>query len=89
MTKTVTLTIKLTDNTINNLSDGGSSEYDGCIFSYGKLTIEGNGTLNVNGKQETKKIANLYNYEGLKRVPIQEAQAGDIVLISETLLFLY
>ena len=46
------LTIVLADNTVNNLSDGGSSEYDGCIFSYGKLTIEGNGTLNVNGKQE-------------------------------------
>ena len=46
------LTIKLADNTTNNLSDGGSSEYDGCIFSYGKLTIEGNGILNVNGKQE-------------------------------------
>lgn len=46
------LTIKLADGTINNLSDGGSSEYDGCIFSYGKLTIEGNGILNVNGKQE-------------------------------------
>ena len=46
------LTIKLADNTTNNLSDGGSSEYDGSIFSYGKLTIEGNGTLNVNGKQE-------------------------------------
>ena len=44
--------IKLTDDTTNNLSDGGSSEYDGCIFSYGKLTIEGNGILNVNGKQE-------------------------------------
>ena len=46
------LTIVLADNTVNNLSDGGSSEYDGCIFSYGKLTIEGNGTLNVNGLQE-------------------------------------
>jgi len=46
------LTIQLADNTVNYLSDGGSSEYDGCIFSYGKLTIEGNGTLNVNGKQE-------------------------------------
>ena len=46
------LTIKLADNTVNTLSDGGSSEFDGCIFSYGKLTIEGNGTLNVNGKQE-------------------------------------
>ncbi len=46
------LTIKLAEGATNNLSDGGSSEYDGCIFSYGKLTIEGNGTLNVNGKQE-------------------------------------
>ena len=46
------LTIKLADKTVNNLSDGGSSEYDGCIFSYGKLTIEGNGTLNVKGLQE-------------------------------------
>lgn len=49
---TNSLTIRLADNTINNLSDGGSSEYDGCIFSYGKLTIEGNGILNINGKQE-------------------------------------
>lgn len=46
------LTIVLADNTVNNLSDGGSSEYDGCIFSYGKLTIEGNGTLNIYGNQE-------------------------------------
>lgn len=46
------LTIKLADGTVNNLSDGGSSEYDGCIFSYGKLTIDGNGTLNIKGKQE-------------------------------------
>ena len=46
------LKIVLADNSENNLSDGGSSEYDGCIFSYGKLTIEGKGTLNVNGKQE-------------------------------------
>lgn len=46
------LTIVLADNTVNNLSDGGSSEYDGCIFSYGKLIIEGNGILNINGNQE-------------------------------------
>ncbi len=46
------LTIVLAENSENNLSDGGSSEYDGCIFSYGELTIEGKGTLNVNGKQE-------------------------------------
>lgn len=33
-------------------------------------------------KKENRKIANLYNYQGLKRVPISEAQCGDIVLIS-------
>lgn len=36
----------------------------------------------VNGKQETRKIANLYNYQGMKKVAISEAQCGDIVLIS-------
>lgn len=46
------LTIKLADNSINTLSDGGASEYDACIYSNGKLTIEGNGTLNVYGNQE-------------------------------------
>ena len=30
------LTIKLEENTENNLSDGGSSEYDSCIYSKGK-----------------------------------------------------
>ena len=45
------LTIKLKDGTTNNLTDGGSSEYDACIYSVGSLTIEGNGTLNVYGKQ--------------------------------------
>ncbi|MBR4462060.1 MAG: translational GTPase TypA [Erysipelotrichaceae bacterium] len=37
---------------------------------------------NNNGKKENRKIANLYNYQGLKRVPITEAQCGDIVLLS-------
>lgn len=46
------LTIKLADNSNNTLSDGGASEYDACIYSNGKLTIEGNGTLNVYGNQE-------------------------------------
>lgn len=46
------LTIKLASNTVNNLSDGGSSEYDACIYSNGNLIIEGNGTLNVYGNQE-------------------------------------
>ena len=46
------LIIKLADNSNNTLSDGGSSEYDACIYSNGKLIIEGNGTLNVYGNQE-------------------------------------
>ena len=46
------LTINLLENTTNTLSDGGSSEYDGCIYSLGNLTIEGSGTLNVYGNQE-------------------------------------
>lgn len=46
------LTIKLADNSNNTLSDGGASEYDSCIYSNGKLVIEGNGILNVYGNQE-------------------------------------
>ena len=45
------LNIKLKDGSTNTLTDGGSSEYDSCIYSVGSLTIEGNGTLNVYGKQ--------------------------------------
>lgn len=37
---------------------------------------------NNNGKKENKKIANLFNYQGLNRTSIPEAQSGDIVLIS-------
>lgn len=37
---------------------------------------------NVNGKFKNSKIANLFNYQGLKRTAVEEAQAGDIVLIS-------
>lgn len=37
---------------------------------------------NNNGKQENKKIANLYTYQGLKRTAASEAQCGDIVMIS-------
>lgn len=46
-----TLTIRLLDNTVNTLEDGGSSEYDACIYSNGPLVIEGTGELNVFGKQ--------------------------------------
>lgn len=46
------LVINLLENTTNILKDNGSSEYDGCIYSEGKLTIEGSGTLEVYGRQE-------------------------------------
>ena len=45
------ITIEIMDGTENNLSDGGDSEYDGCIFAYGPMTITGNGRLNVYGEQ--------------------------------------
>ncbi len=37
---------------------------------------------NNNGKKENRRIANLYNYQGLKRTAVNEAQCGDIVMIS-------
>lgn len=46
------LIINLVDGTVNNLTDGGSSDYNSCVYSNGALTIKGNGTLNVYGKQE-------------------------------------
>lgn len=46
------LTLRLADNSKNILKDGGSSEYDACIFSNGPLVIEGEGELNVYGSQE-------------------------------------
>ena len=51
--------------------------YSGIIKQNENITI-----CNNNGKDENKKIANLYNYQGLKRTAIQEAQCGDIVMIS-------
>ncbi len=48
-------------------------------------TIKANETVTVcdcDIKRDNRKIANLYNYQGLKRVAINEAQCGDIVLIS-------
>ena len=46
------LTINLLDGTTNMFSDGGSSEYDACVFSSGPITIKGNGYLEVYGNQE-------------------------------------
>lgn len=46
------LVINLVDESVNNLKDDGYSVYDGCIYSRGKLTIGGNGILNIVGNQE-------------------------------------
>lgn len=46
------LIINLPKDTINTLKDSGNSEYDGCIYSKGKLTIKGNGNLYVYGNQK-------------------------------------
>lgn len=46
------LIINLLDGTTNTFSDGGSSEYDACVFSSGPLTIKGTGFLEVYGNQE-------------------------------------
>ncbi len=45
------ITIRLADDSLNKLADGGNSSYDGCIFSNAELIFEGNGTLEVNGAQ--------------------------------------
>lgn len=45
------ITINLSDGTTNTLSDGGNSEYDGCIFSNAELEFVGSGKLILNGNQ--------------------------------------
>ena len=51
--------------------------YDGVIKANEMVTV-----CDCDIKKENRKIANLYNYQGLKRTTITEAQCGDIVLIS-------
>lgn len=51
--------------------------YDGVIKVNEMVTV-----CDCDIKKENRKIANLYNYQGLKRTAITEAQCGDIVLIS-------
>ncbi len=50
------LTILLSEGKTNTISDGGMSEYDGAIYSKGKLTIknagDADGKLVVSGKQD-------------------------------------
>ncbi len=45
------ITINLSDNSVNSLSDGGSSTYDGCIYSNSELIFTGSGYLSINGLQ--------------------------------------
>ncbi len=51
--------------------------YSGVIKQNSMISV-----CNNNGKKENRKIASLYNYQGLKRTAIGEAQCGDIVMIS-------
>ena len=51
--------------------------YSGIIKANENISV-----CNNNGKFKTCKIANLFNYQGLNRISISEAQCGDIVLIS-------
>ncbi len=51
--------------------------YSGVMKANASVSI-----CNNEGKKQTKKIANLYNYQGLKRTSVTEAQAGDIVMFS-------
>lgn len=46
------LVINLPKESTNTLKDNGSSDYDGCIYSIGKLTIQGDGKLFVYGNQQ-------------------------------------
>lgn len=51
--------------------------YDGVIKSNVMVTV-----CDADQKKQDRKIANLYHYEGLNKVAVNEAQCGDIVLIS-------
>ncbi len=56
------ITINLLENTKNSLSDGGASDYDGCLYSNGPLVIQGDGELDVKGlQQEGEGIATTDN----------------------------
>ena len=54
----------------------------GRVYSGTIMANEMYSVCNMVGKKENRKVANLYNYKGLKRTAIPEAQCGDIVLIS-------
>lgn len=45
------LKIETLENTINSLTDEGTSYYDSVIYSTGPVELKGNGTLKINGNQ--------------------------------------
>ncbi len=45
------LKIETLENTINSLTDEGTSYYDSAIYSMGPVELKGEGTLNINGNQ--------------------------------------
>ncbi len=46
------ITITLAADSINTLSDGGNSDYDGCIYSNSELVFNGEGKLIIYGNQQ-------------------------------------
>lgn len=46
------MVIHIVEGTTNVLKDSGFSEFDGCIYSKQKMTIEGSGILKVTGNQD-------------------------------------
>lgn len=68
------LTINLVSGKTNKISDASNieSQYDGCLFSNGEITIEGTGNLNVYGNQidgegiATKNSAIIINNGNIK-----------------------
>ena len=56
---------------------GSGRVYEGVIKSNVMVTV-----CDADQKKQDRKIANLYHYEGLNKVAVNEAQCGDIVLIS-------
>lgn len=47
-----TLTVVLVEDTTNQISDGGDSDYDAALYANGNLILDGTGTLIVNGNVE-------------------------------------
>ena len=55
------LVINLIDGTTNVLTSDGKSEYNGCIYSNGDLTINGYGSLEINSKLKSGEGISVQN----------------------------